>query len=100
MRLKSNDFCLYVLRLNFSVNFSVMWGRSHCFLGITSTFGEYFRGVKCLAQGHNTAEVGFKLNQMNFSKYRNDPKFSARQVWANNADPWVIRLLLFAIPFA
>ena len=37
-------------------NFSVMSGRSHRFLGITSTF----LGVKCLAQGHNTAEVGFE----------------------------------------
>ena len=49
--------CLMVLRLNFPVNnFSVMSGRSHHFLGITSIFG----GVKCLAQGHNTAEVGFE----------------------------------------
>ena len=38
--------------LNVTVNnFSVMSGRSHRFLGITSTFGELMR----LAQGHNTA---------------------------------------------
>ena len=35
--------CLFVLRFNVPVNnfFSVMSGRSHRFLGITSTFGEY-----------------------------------------------------------
>ena len=33
-----------------------MSGRNHHFLGITSTF----QGVKCLAQGHNTAEVGIE----------------------------------------
>ena len=32
------DFCLFVLRLNVPVNnFSVMSGRSQCFLGLTST---------------------------------------------------------------
>ena len=36
--------------------FLVMSGQSHRFLGITSSFG----GVYCLAQGHNTAEVGFE----------------------------------------
>ena len=42
--------CLFVLRLNVPVNnFSVMSG-----------LNQYFRGVKCLAQGHNTAEVGFE----------------------------------------
>ena len=40
------------LMLNIPVNnFSVMLGRSHRFLGITSTFG----GLICLAQGHNMA---------------------------------------------
>ena len=34
-------------------NFSVMLGRSHRFLGITSTFW----GEICLAQGHNTATL-------------------------------------------
>ena len=49
--------CLFVLRLNVPVNnFSVMSGRSHRFLGIN----KYFRGVKCLAQGHNTAAVGIE----------------------------------------
>ena len=49
--------CLFVLRLNVPVNnFSVMSGRSHRFLVIN----QYFRGVKCLAQGHNTAAVGFE----------------------------------------
>ena len=33
--------CLFVLRFNVPVNnFSVMSGRSHYFMGITSTFGE------------------------------------------------------------
>ena len=43
-----------LLRLNVPVNnFSVMSGRSHRFLGITSTFS----GSECgFAQGHNTAE--------------------------------------------
>ena len=50
--LEAND----LLRLNVPVNnFSVMSGRSHRFLGITSTI----RGVN-LAQGHNTAEVGIE----------------------------------------
>ena len=32
--------CLFVFRLNIPVNnFSVMWGRSQCFLGLTSTVG-------------------------------------------------------------
>ena len=43
--------------LNIPVNnFSVMLGRSHRFLGITSTF----RGVNVFAQGHNIAEVGIE----------------------------------------
>ena len=47
----------FVLRLNVPVNnFSVMSGWSHRFLGIN----QYFRGVKGLAQGHNTAAVGFE----------------------------------------
>ena len=52
-----------LLRLDVPVNnFSVMSGRSHRFLGITSTF----RGVNVsllndiFAQGHNTAEVGIE----------------------------------------
>ena len=42
-------------------NFSVMLGRIHRFLGITSTFLLFFSffwggwGLLCLAQGHNTA---------------------------------------------
>ena len=48
-------YCLFVLRLNIQVNsISVMLRQSHRFLGITSTF------LKCLAQGHNTGEVGFE----------------------------------------
>ena len=47
-------FCLFVLRLNVPVNnFSVMSGRSQ-------VINQYFRGVKCLAQGHNTAAVGIE----------------------------------------
>ena len=49
--------CLSVLRFNDLVNnFSVISGRRHRFLCITSTFG----GVKCFAQGHPTAEVGLE----------------------------------------
>ena len=49
--------CLFVLRLNVPVNnFLVMSGRSHRFLVIN----QYFRGVKCLAQGHNTAAIGIE----------------------------------------
>ena len=45
--------CLFVLRFNIPVNnFSVMLGRSHSFWR-----------VKCLAQGHNTAEVGFDTSR-------------------------------------
>ena len=46
---------LFVLRFNVPVNnFSVMLGLSHRFLCINY---QYFRGVKCLAQGDNTAVV-------------------------------------------
>ena len=46
------NICLFVLRLNIKVNnFSVMSGRSYY---------QYLRGVECLAQGHNMAEVGFE----------------------------------------
>ena len=44
--------CLFVVRLNVPVNnfsFTASW-----------VIYQYFRGVKCLAQGHNTAEVGFE----------------------------------------
>ena len=49
--------CLFVLRLNVPVNnFSVMLDGA-----IASwVINQYFRGVKCLAQGHNTAAVGFE----------------------------------------
>ena len=50
-------FVLFVLRLYVPVNnFSVMSGRSHR----SWVFNQYFRGVKGLAQGHNTAAVGFE----------------------------------------
>ena len=53
-------FVLFVLRLKYPVNnFSVMSRRSHYFLGITCTFF-LGGGVKCFAQGHNTAEEGFE----------------------------------------
>ena len=40
----------FLLRFNVQVNnFSVMSGRSHCFLG----FNQYSRELMCLAQGHN-----------------------------------------------
>ena len=52
---KSAQEVMFVLMLNIPVNnFSDMSGRSHRFLGITSTF----QGVNVFAQGHNTAEVG------------------------------------------
>ena len=47
----------WLIELNVTVNnFSVMLGRSHRFLGITSTFGE----LMCLAQGHNTVLPGVR----------------------------------------
>ena len=51
------DSWLVVLRLNFPVNnFSVMSDGA-----IASwVINQYFRGVKCLAQGHNTAAVGLE----------------------------------------
>ena len=49
--------CLFMLMLNVPVNnFSVMSGRSHRFLGITSTF----RAVNASCSWHNTAEVGIE----------------------------------------
>ena len=52
------SFLFFVcVEVNVSVNkVSVTSGWSHSFLGITSTFW----GAKCLAQGHNIAEVGFE----------------------------------------
>ena len=50
--------CLFMLRLNIPVNnFSVMLGWSHHFLGL---YYQYFRRIKCLAQGHNMAEIGLE----------------------------------------
>ena len=50
-------FCLFVLRLNVPVN-----NFRSCRDGATASWviNQYFRGVKCLAQGHNTAAVGFE----------------------------------------
>ena len=48
---------MFVLRLNVPVNnFSVMSD------GATASWviNQYFQGVKCLAQGHNMAAVGFE----------------------------------------
>ena len=54
----SNDFvCLFVLRLKVPVNiFFSHVGTEPLLPG----YYQYFSGVKCLAQGHNTAEVGFE----------------------------------------
>ena len=50
-----DSYFWFGLMLNVPVNnFSVMSGRSHRFLGITSTFFFWGGGI-CLAQGHNTA---------------------------------------------
>ena len=50
--------CLFVLRLNVPVNNFFQ----SCRDGATTSWviNQYFRGVKCLAQGHNTAAVGFE----------------------------------------
>ena len=49
--------CLFVLRLNVSVNnFFSHVGMEPPLPG----YYQYFRGVKCLAQGHSTVEVGFE----------------------------------------
>ena len=49
-------YCLFAcLRFNVPVNkFSVISGRSYCFLGLNQHFGE----LMCLAQGHNTVPPG------------------------------------------
>ena len=49
--------CLFVLRLNIPVN-----NFSSCRDGAIASWviNQYFRGVKCLAQGHNTVAVGFE----------------------------------------
>ena len=41
-----------------------------CRDGATASWviNQYFRGVKCLAQGHNTAAVGIILNASRISK--------------------------------
>ena len=81
--------CLFGLRLYISVNnFSVMSGRSHCFLGITSTFWEVnvscsriqhgdpsedrtpdllLRSLTLLPLGHRASEsvsVGMRVSQL------------------------------------
>ena len=57
-RLKMGKW-LVVLRLNVPVNnFSVMSGRDGAIA--SWVINQYFRGVKCLAQGHNTAAVGLE----------------------------------------
>ena len=43
-------FCLFVLRFNVPVNNFF----SH--VGTLPGYNQYFRGVKCLAQGHNMAD--------------------------------------------
>ena len=50
-------FVLFELRLNVPVN-----NFQSCRDGATASWviNQYFRGVKCLAQGHNTAAVGFE----------------------------------------
>ena len=54
-----NEFvCLFVLRLNVTVNNSVF---GHVGTEpLLPAYYQYFLGVKCLAQGHTTAEVGFE----------------------------------------
>ena len=47
---------LFVLRLNVSDNFFSLVGT----VPLLHEYYQYFLGVKCLAQGHNTAEVGFE----------------------------------------
>ena len=49
--------CLFVLRLN--VQSTIFQSFRN---GATASWviNQYFRGVKCLAQGHNTAAVGFE----------------------------------------
>ena len=55
--IRSCQFCLFVLRLNVPVNnFSVMSGQTTA----SWVINQYIRGVKCLAQGHNTAAVGIE----------------------------------------
>ena len=50
-------FVLFLFRFNVPVNnFLSHVGTEPPFPG----YYQYFRGVKCLAQGHNTAEVGFE----------------------------------------
>ena len=71
---------LVVLRLNVPVNnFSVMSGRSHRFLVIN----QYFRGVKCLAQGHNTAAVGLEpwTSRSGVRHSTTEPPRSPKQNW-------------------
>ena len=55
-------FCVFVLRLNVQINtLAVMSGRSNY---------QYFRGVTCLAQGHNTAEVAIEPTTSRFGVRR------------------------------
>ena len=42
-------------------NFSVMSGRNN-------SYYQYFRGEKCLAQGHNTVEVGFEPPELSLRR--------------------------------
>ena len=50
---------------------------------------QYFRGVKCLAQGHNTAAVGLepRTSRSGVRHSTTEPPRSPRWVWENSADP-------------
>ena len=54
--------------------FSVLSGRSQRLPG----YYQYFQGAKCLAQGHNTAEVGFETptSRSGVCGYTTEPPFS------------------------
>ena len=75
MRFVLLRIALFVLRLTVPVNnFSVLSGRSQRLPG----YYQYFQGVKCLAQGHNTAEVGFETptSRSGVCGYTTEPPFS------------------------
>ena len=75
-----DSHCLFVLRLNVPVN-----NFQSCRDGATASWviNQYFQGVKCLAQGHNTAAVGFEppTSRSGVRHSTTEPRAPPRQSW-------------------
>ena len=89
--------CLFVLRVNVPVN-----NFQSCRDGATASWvlNQYFRGVKSLVQGHNTAEVGFEPRPLapesdTLHSTTEPPRSPNSQVWILNYFRWTSVLLSY-----